>query len=80
MISKQLLNVMEERHSKNISKDSNFCITDDFTYNGCLYIEPIVVYGDIMGSVIMLDENHINEEYKNIIKIGSSFFGEYISS
>ena len=79
-ISQKLISVIEEKHAKNIDKDNNFPLTDDYVYNGCLYIEPIVVYGDIMGSVIMLDENYINEEHKNIIKIGSTFFGEYISS
>ena len=71
---------MRNRTMQIFEKASNTAITENFNLNKAAVFKPIYVYGDILGSVIIIGENDITEVEKSLIEFSSSFFNKYLEN
>lgn len=76
-ITKELYDIIIELDS--IMKE-DLSITIDYTFKGLSYIKPITAYGDVLGCVIVLSEEEINDTEIEYINVLSSFFENYLLS
>lgn len=55
-------------------------ICEGLVLNCATILKPISVYGDIIGCVIVLGDNHISETEKMLAELTSIFIGKYLES
>lgn len=53
---------------------------DGLVLNCATALKPIMVYGDIIGCVIVLGDNYINETEKFLVELTAIFIGKYLES
>ena len=73
-LDEDIVNIIEGKIPKDISEES---ILGLYRYN---YINPILAYGDLMGSVILSKETPISNDEKKNANIMSLFMSNYIVS
>ena len=71
----ELLNQKEQVH---INKNVALQITEDYKTNQNVFIKPIVIYGDLFGSVILFNEYENLHNQQEIIDLIHYFCSEYI--
>ncbi len=71
---------MHNRTTQIIERGSNFMVTDSFSLNKAAVFKPIHVYGDILGSIIIVGDNGITDVEKSLIEFSSSFFNKYLEN
>ena len=71
----ELLNQKEQVH---INKNVALQITEDYKTNQNVFIKPIVIYGDLFGSVILFNEYETLHNQQEIIDLIHYFCSEYI--
>ena len=64
---------------QSFSRDEHLEITENFTVKSCALLKPITIYGDVVGSVIILSDK-IDEIEKVLIESSSSFISKYLES
>lgn len=73
-VSDELINTIESRIATDVKEN---VIEDLYKYN---FVTPIIVYGDLMGSVILSKDTPITNDEKQIANIAASFMSNYIIS
>ena len=71
---------MHNRTTQIIERGSNFTITENFSLNKAAVFKPIHVYGDILGSIIIVGENGVTDIEKSLIEFSTSFFNKYLEN
>lgn len=60
-------------------KDSHLEITDTLIVKNCAILRPISIYGDVVGSVIIISDN-ISEIEKMLVETSASFISKYLEA
>lgn len=76
-ISSEILKIIENRKSI-ILKDQTLKLIEDKEENANYIISPIIVQGDIIGTIIVFSQDNLTEETLNTIKIISNILAKYI--
>ena len=71
----ELLNQKEQVH---INKNVTLQLTEDYKTNQNVFIKPIIIYGDLFGSVILFNEYETLHNQQEIIDLIHYFCSEYI--
>lgn len=79
-ITMSLEDRMHNRTTQIIERGSNFTITENFSLNKAAVFKPIHVYGDILGSIIIVGDNGITDIEKSLIEFSTSFFNKYLEN
>ena len=79
-ITMSLEDRMHNRTTQIIERGSNFSITENFVLNKAAVFKPIHVYGDILGSIIIVGDNGITDVEKSLIEFSTSFFNKYLEN
>ncbi len=78
-ISEELEFYLESKKPQQV-EDKLLRLTDSFSLNMNMYMNVILDYGDLMGSVIVLSKKAIDHKDKDHIDTAVNFLTEYISS
>lgn len=70
---------IQRKMLQSFSRDEHLEITENFTVKSCALLKPITIYGDVVGSVIILSDK-IDEIEKVLIESSSSFISKYLES
>lgn len=79
-ISLRLDDKIQKRNLQIYEKGETLEITDNFEYKNASVIKPISVYGDLIGCVIILGDNRIDEVEKTLVETSATFIGKYLES
>lgn len=77
-ISSSLDDKIQKRSLQKFEKAESLEITDNFTVNQAAILKPISVYGDIIGSTIVIGDNTTGEMERSLVEITSIFIGKYL--
>ncbi len=69
------IKVIESRNKLDVNHNLNLC--KNFIINSSSRILPIIIYGDLFGSILILECNNKSEELLNLI---NSFICDYLES
>ena len=61
------------------NRDSHLEITDTLIVKSCAILRPIAIYGDVVGSVIIISDN-ISEIEKMLVETSASFISKYLEA
>ncbi len=78
-ISEELEFYLDSRKPQQV-EDQVLRLTDSFSVNLNMYLNVILDYGDLLGSVIVLSKKPIDHKDKDHIDTAVNFLTEYISS
>lgn len=76
-ISSEILKIIENRKSI-ILKDQTLKLIEEKEENANYIISPIIVQGDIIGTIVVFSQDSLTEETLNTIKIISNILAKYI--
>jgi len=79
-ISASLDDKIQKRVLQKFEKTQSLEVTDNYTINQAVILKPISVYGDIIGSTIVIGENTIGDIERSLVEITSIFIGKYLES
>ena len=71
---------IKNRSTQIIDKPNNFEITEQYKINKPLIFKTISVYGDILGSVLIVCSNQITDIEKSLVDFSTSFFNKYLEN
>lgn len=78
LISEVFIQLLSQKEQIHINKSLSVNITENYTSNQNLFIKPIVIYGDLFGSVILFNEFETIHNQQEIIDLIHYFCTEYI--
>lgn len=78
LISEVFIQLLSQKEQIHINKSLSVSITENYTSNQNLFIKPIVIYGDLFGSVILFNEFETIHNQQEIIDLIHYFCTEYI--
>lgn len=78
MITEVFSELLYQKEQIHINKSMSVQITDDYKTNQNIFIKPIVIYGDLFGSVILFNEFETIHNQQEIIDLIHYFCFEYI--
>lgn len=61
------------------NKDTHLEITDTLIVKSCAILKPISIYGDVVGSVIIISDN-ITDIEKTLVETSASFISKYLEA
>ena len=70
--------MVNQKEQVQINKSMNVLITDKYKTNQNLIIKPIVIYGDLFGSIILFSEFDSINTRQETIDLIHHFCSEYI--
>ena len=79
-ISQHFADRIRNRTTQIIDKPTNFEITDGFRPNRPTVFKPISVYGDILGSLIIISNNQITDVERSLVDFSTTFFNKYLEN
>lgn len=71
---------IQKKIIQTFQRGDNVEICDGLVLNCATVIKPILVYGDVIGAVIILGDNYIDETEKMLAEMTSIFIGKYLES
>lgn len=71
---------IQKKIVQTFQRGDNLEICDGLVLTCATVIKPILVYGDVIGSVIILGDNYIDETEKMLAEMTSIFIGKYLES
>ena len=77
-ISEVLVQLFSQKEQIHINKSMSVQITENYSSNQNLFIKPIVIYGDLFGTVILFNEFESLHNQQEIIDLIHYFCSEYI--
>ncbi len=75
-ITDEFINIIDKKTQQDINH-TNLKLTDNYKIESFSKVKPIIIYGDLFGSILILDCNNKSEELLNII---NSFISDYLES
>ena len=61
-------------------RGNNVEVCDNLTISSAVIIKPITVYGDLIGSVLVIGDNYIDEVEKLLAELTASFIGKFLEN
>lgn len=82
IVGKKINSKLDEKIQKrNFQKfDNNLEVTENFSIANPCVLKPITVYGDIIGSAIIIGEKETGEMERSLVEMTSIFIGKYLES
>jgi len=71
---------MRRRNVQTFAPNDNLEVAENLIIKSAAILKPINVYGDIIGSVIIISENAISDIEKILVESASSFLSKYLES
>ena len=71
---------IKNRSTQVVEKPNNFEITDNFKINRPTIFKTISVYGDILGSVVIICNNTVTDIERSLVDFSTSFFNKYLEN
>lgn len=71
---------LQKKNLQIFSKNENVEITENLIIKSALAIKQISVYGDVIGSVIMIGENTITDIEKVLVESMAAFLSKYLEA
>lgn len=71
---------IQKRKTQLFTRGENVEICEGLTLNCAVCLKPITVYGDLMGCVIVLGDNVINDTEKMLAELTGLFVGKYLEN
>ena len=79
-IDMRLDDKMQKKHVQTFERGNNLEICDNLTVSSATILKPITVYGDLIGSIIVIGDNYIDEVEKMLADLTASFIGKYLEN
>ena len=79
-ISRNMEDRIRNRSVQVIERGSEFEVIDGFKTNKPLIIKSIHLYGDILGSIVIIKDDYISEIDKSLIDFSTLFFNKYLEN
>lgn len=76
----RLEDVIQKRNVQTFERGNNFEVCDNLTISSAVIIKPITVYGDLIGSVLVVGDNYIDEIEKLLVDLTASFIGKFLEN
>ena len=67
---------IQKRTTQTFERGSNLEVSDNFVITKAAILKPIAVYGDIIGCVIIIGDNFIDDTEKLLADATSAFIGK----
>ncbi|MDD3999586.1 MAG: stage V sporulation T C-terminal domain-containing protein [Bacilli bacterium] len=71
---------IQKRNTQLIERNEGLEVTENLTINSACVLKPITVYGDLIGSVIVISETDVGDSEKVLAEMTSTFLGKYLES
>ncbi|HEY8395283.1 MAG TPA: stage V sporulation T C-terminal domain-containing protein [Bacilli bacterium] len=71
---------IQKKTTQIIEKNEGLEVAENLVINSAAVLKPITVYGDIIGSVIVIGGDGIGDTEKGIAEMTSTFLGKYLES
>lgn|SRR5690554_6570154 len=71
---------IQKRNMQVLERGEPLEVTDNLVINSPAVLQPIAVYGDLIGVVIVVSENSVGELEKSIAEMSSLFIGKYLET
>ncbi len=71
---------MQKKTAQTFERGSNLEICDNLVISSACILKPITVYGDLIGAVIVIGDNYIDESEKMLAELTASFIGKYLEN
>lgn len=79
-IDMRLDDKIQKRTTQIFERGEPLEIADNLVITSASILKPISVYGDIIGSVIVIGDNTIGESEKSLVEMTGTFIGKYLES
>ena len=79
-IDMRLDDKMQKKNVQTFERGNNLEICDNLTISSATILKPITVYGDLIGSVIVIGDNYVDEVEKMLADLTASFIGKYLEN
>lgn len=71
---------IQKKATQIFERGANIEICEGLTISSSVVIRPITVYGDLIGAVIVLGDNVINDTEKMLAELTALFVGKYLEN
>lgn len=71
---------IQKRTLQKFEKSEGLEVTDSLVIGEASILKPITVYGDIIGSAIVIGDNSTGDIERSLVEITSIFIGKYLES
>lgn len=71
---------MRKRNIQTFSQNDNLEVTDNLIIKSASVLKPIIVYGDIIGCVIVVGDNNITDMEKILVESSATFLSKYLEA
>lgn len=71
---------IQKKATQIFERGANIEICEGLTISSAVVIRPITVYGDLIGAVIVLGDNVINDTEKMLAELTALFVGKYLEN
>jgi len=71
---------MRKRNIQTFSPNDNLEVTESLIIKTAAVLKPIIVYGDIIGAVIIVGDNQITDMEKILVESTASFISKYLET
>lgn len=78
-LSDDIKSIIELSNSKDLTHGENISISKYGTLKANIYLKTINVYGDIVGSIIILNDHKLSSEDEYLLNNSISFLNEYLN-
>ena len=78
LVNESFVQLLSQKEQIHINKSMSVQITENYSSSQNLFIKPIVIYGDLFGSVILFNEFETLHNQQEIIDLIHYFCLEYI--
>src|SRR5690554_4493407 len=69
---------LQRRNVQIFERNDNLEVTENLIIKSAAILKPIIVYGDIIGGVIVVGENNITDIEKVVVETAASFISKYL--
>lgn len=76
-ISNEILEILENRQMI-VKENSNILLTKEYKENGNIVINPIIINGDVIGSIIIITKENLDESKIMAVSLLTTFLTKYI--
>lgn len=71
---------MQKKTTQTFERGSNLEVCSNLVISSATILKPITVYGDLIGAVIVVGDNYIDESEKMLAMLTASFIGKYLEN
>lgn len=79
-IDMRLDDKMQRKTVQTFERGNCLEVCDNLVISSATILKPITVYGDLIGSVIVVGDNYIDDAEKMLAELTASFIGKYLEN